>query len=93
MPKSRVSFLGLLVVLACRSGTSQSANAKLDSYLSEYGREFQRLSHESGLAEWESNTRIVEGDSTNSVRTRQANEALARFVGSNENISRIQGYL
>ena len=93
MPKSRVSFLGLLVVLACRSGTSQSANAKLDSYLSEYGREFQRLSHESGLAEWESNTRIVEGDSTNSVRTRQANEALARFVGSNENISRIRGYL
>ena len=93
MPKSRFRFLGLLILLSCRSGTSQSANAKLDAYLSEYGREFQRLSHESGLAEWESNTHIVEGDSTNSVRTRRANEALARFVGSNENIDRIRGYL
>jgi peptidyl-dipeptidase A len=94
MPKTRLRFLGLLILLlSCRSGASQSANAKLDAYLSEYGREFQRLSHQSGLAEWESNTHIVEGDSTNSVRTRRANEALARFVGSNENIARIQGYL
>ncbi|HWN18995.1 MAG TPA: M2 family metallopeptidase, partial [Gemmatimonadales bacterium] len=36
---------------------------------------------------------IVEGDSTNSIRTRRANEALARFVGSNDNIARIQEYL
>ena len=81
MPKSRFRFLGLLILLSCRSGTSQSADAKLDAYLSEYDREFQRLSHASALAEWESNTHIVEGDSTNSVRTRRANEALARFVG------------
>jgi len=93
MPKSHCRFLGLLILLACRSGASQSSNAKLDAYLSEYGQEFQRLSHESALAEWESNTHIVEGDSTNSVRTRRANEALARFVGSNENIARIRGYL
>lgn len=55
------------------------ADADVDSYLSRYGQEFQRLSYESALAEWESNTRIVERDSTNSVRTRRANEALARF--------------
>jgi len=89
----RPALLALLVLFACRSGTSRSANADLDAYLSQHGQEFQRLSHESALAEWESNTRIVEGDTTNSVRTRRANEALARFVGSNENIARIQGYL
>jgi len=89
----RPSSLLLLAVLACQSGTSKSANAELDAYLSRYSRDYQRLYHESALAEWESNTRIVEGDSTNSVRTRRANEALARFVGSNENIARIQGYL
>lgn len=43
------------------------ADADVDSYLSRYGQEFQRLSYESALAEWESNTRIVERDSTNSV--------------------------
>ncbi|MFB3127724.1 MAG: peptidase, partial [Candidatus Acidiferrales bacterium] len=37
-------------------------------------------------AEWESNTRIVEGDDTNAQRTRAANEALAAFTGSIENI-------
>ena len=93
MPKSPSGFLGLLILLACQSGAARSANSDLDAYLSEYGKEFQRLSHESALAEWESNTRIVEGDSTNSVRTRRANEALARYVGSNENIARIRGYL
>ena len=85
--------IGLLAFLACRSDTLQSAGAGLDAYLSRYGQEFQRLYRESQLAEWESNTRIVEGDSANSVRTRRANEALARFVGSNENIAHIQGYL
>ncbi|HWN17418.1 MAG TPA: hypothetical protein VNO19_00770, partial [Gemmatimonadales bacterium] len=85
--------LALLALLACQSGTSRSANAALDAYLSRYSHEYQRLYYESGLAEWESNTRIVEGDSTNSIRTRRANEALARFVGSNDNIARIQEYL
>ena len=85
--------LALLALLACQSGTSRSANAALDDYLSRYSHEYQRLYYESGLAEWESNTRIVEGDSTNSIRTRRANEALARFVGSNDNIARIQEYL
>lgn len=93
MPIHRSALLPVLLLLACHSGTSPSANAGLNTYLSEYGQEFQRLSRQSSLAEWESNTRIVEGDSTNSVRTRRANEALARFVGSNENIARIQGYL
>ncbi|MDQ3222478.1 MAG: M2 family metallopeptidase, partial [Gemmatimonadota bacterium] len=89
----RSAFLALLVLLGCQSGASRSANADLDDYLAQYGQEYQRLNYESALAEWESNTRIVEGDSTNSTRTRRANEALARFVGSNENIARIQDYL
>ena len=89
------SRLALLILLTgCQRGTARSAGAiELDSYLSNYGKEYQRVSHESALAEWESNTRIIEGDSSNAVRTRRANEALARFVGSSENIARIRGYL
>ena len=91
----RLSRIAVLVALgACQSGGARMAdNVELDAYLADYGKEYQRLTHESALAEWESNTRIVEGDSTNTVRTRRANEALARFVGSNENIGRIRGYL
>lgn len=94
MKRSPSTALALLVLLACESGAARSSsNAELDTYLTDYGKEFQRLNYESGLAEWESNIRIVEGDSSNAVRTRRANEALARFVGSNENIARIRGYL
>ncbi|MDF3053530.1 MAG: peptidase, partial [Geminicoccaceae bacterium] len=83
-----------LALLACQSGGARTAaNTELDGYLSDYAQQYQRLSHESNLAEWASNTRIVEGDSSNAVRTRRANEALARFVGSNQNIARIRGYL
>jgi peptidyl-dipeptidase A len=85
---------GLILIAACQSGGARpAAEVELDTYLSDYGKEFQRLTYASQLAEWESNTRIVEGDSTNAVRTRRANEALARFVGSDANIGRIRGYL
>jgi peptidyl-dipeptidase A len=90
-----VSKLALLVVLgACQGkGARPAHNAELETYLSDYAKEYKRLSYASQLAEWQSNTHIVEGDSTNAIRTRKANEALARFVGSNDNIAKIRGYL
>jgi peptidyl-dipeptidase A len=86
--------LGLLLVLGCGADAQFGrANPEVDAYLTSYAQEYRRLSYASAQAEWASNTHIVEGDSTNAVRTRQANEALARFVGSTENIEKIQGYL
>lgn len=86
--------LSVLVLLACQPGSAGTrANPELEGYLAGYGKEYQRLTFESQVAEWQSNTRIVEGDSSNAVRTRRANEALARFVGSTDNITRIRGYL
>ncbi|HEX6433865.1 MAG TPA: M2 family metallopeptidase [Gemmatimonadales bacterium] len=87
-------LLGLPLLLGCGADAqSGGGNSEVDAYLAGYAREYQRLSYASAQAEWASNTHIVEGDSTNAVRTRQANEALARFVGSAENIEKIQGYL
>jgi peptidyl-dipeptidase A len=58
------------------------AQGFLDGYTATYAD----LSYAAAQAEWESNTRIVEGDDTNAQRTRAANEALAAFTGSIENI-------
>lgn len=93
MTTPRLAALALLLVACQPGGAGTSPNPELQSYLDGYSRAYQRLSNASALAEWESNTRIVEGDSTNAVRTRQANEALAQFVGSNENIEKIRGFL
>jgi peptidyl-dipeptidase A len=67
--------------------------AEVDAYLHDYATTFQRLYYASQEAQWASNTHIVAGDTTNAARTKQAQEVYARFVGSNENVSRIRGYL
>ena len=66
---------------------------QVDRYLSAYDSTYQRLSYESSLADWESNTRIVVGDTTNASRTKRAKGALAAFVGSVANIDTIRAYL
>jgi hypothetical protein len=92
MPTARPVLLLLVLAIACRADAERvSRNAELENYLAGYSKEYQRLNYASALAEWESNTHIVEGDSSNALRTRRANEQLARFVGSAENITRIKG--
>lgn len=104
----RARLLFVLTVLtattACstpvtQSGTTTAAvtgaltQAAAQAYLDQYAGEYQRLYTESANAEWASNTRIVTGDSTNATRTRAANEALTRFVGSTQNITTIRAFL
>ncbi len=55
-------------------------------FLREYSAQYQKLYTEASEAEWASNTRIVPGDDTNAKRTQAANEAMAAFTGSEENI-------
>ena len=94
MPIARPVLLLVVSAIACRADTEpKSRNAELENYLAGYSKEYQRLNYASALAEWESNTHIVEGDSSNALRTRRANEQLAHFVGSAENITRIKSYL
>ena len=72
--QSAGSRLSMLVLLACQAGSAGTrANPELDAYLAGYAKEYQRLTYEGQLAEWQSNTHIVDGDSTNAVRTRRAN--------------------
>ena len=94
MPIQRVALAAVVFALACRADAGRGPRSpELDNFLSGYAKEYQRLNYASSQAEWESNTHIVEGDSSNAIRTRRANEALARFVGSTENIARIRGFL
>lgn len=62
-------------------------------FLREYTGEYVKLYTQASEAEWISNTRIVPGDATNAKRTQAANEAMARFTGSEENIKRTRELL
>lgn len=89
-------FIGvLLLAVVCATGCARTENMQVEvqAFLDGYNTEFQRLSYESAKAEWQSNTMIVEGDTTNAWRTRMANESLAAFTGSRENIEKATRHL
>ncbi len=91
MKRLLIAGLGLLAILGCQNSelSQRSAQQFIDSYTQTY----QKLYYDSQKAEWKSNTMIVEGDSTNAVATQNANEALAAFTGSADNIQQIQKLL
>ena len=77
--------------------TDTNANKALQdsvqSYLDSYNKKYQELSTISNEADWLSNTRIIEGDSTNSTATNKAQEEYAKFTGSIENIEKAKDFL
>ncbi len=82
----------LAMIVACQV-PDRDLQTEVGTFLDTYTARFVELSYASEQAEWESNTRIVEGDDGNRRRTEAANNALAAFTGSRENIEQIQGFL
>jgi len=91
MKKIFIPGLALAMLWACESKKNYQTEA--DTFISDYSKKYQQLYTVSSEAEWASNTRIVAGDSTNALRTRQANETMAAFTGSAENIKKTQALL
>ena len=71
----------------------KSIQSEVQTFLDEYTNTYTKLSYASAKAEWAANTRIVAGDTTNAYNVQQANEALARFTGSAENIDKTRKFL
>lgn len=61
----------------------------IDSYTAAYVQKYTDVSN----AQWKNNIEIVEGDSTNTVAARKADEAMAEFTGSKENIEQAKKFL
>ncbi len=97
----KITFLcgGLLVLAACNNNSqpnisvSKKLQIEVDSFLTAYTEEYQRLYYSSTLAEWDLNTHIVEGDTLTSQKAEEAGEAFAAFTGSKNNIKETKKYL
>lgn len=80
-------IFSFMLVFGCGEN-DQAVQQEAQTFLDNYSREFQQLYYSSAKAEWEANTRIVEGDTATANKVQRANEAFASFTGSEENIEK-----
>jgi peptidyl-dipeptidase A len=87
--KRSLSMLGLVALLffSCKNNSSNTVQIEAQQFIDEYTSEYVKLYTNSSSAQWKSNTEIVDGDSTNTVNAQKADEAMAAFTGSKDNIS------
>ena len=67
--------------------------AQAEQFLTSYNAEYVRLYTASSEAEWRSNTHIVAGDTSNAGATTRANQRMATFTGSADNIRQLRELL
>jgi peptidyl-dipeptidase A len=76
-----------------RAQQAAAAGSEVQRFLATYNETYRKLSTASSEAHWVSETHIVPGDEENARRTRAAEEALAAFTGSVENIEAARRFL
>jgi len=81
----------LFLMLGCQKSKNE-VEKETQQFLTNYSTEFQDLYYASAKAEWKANTRIQEGDTATANHVQRANEALAQFTGSEENINKAKKY-
>lgn len=100
MKKHLILLATAVILYSCggnKNSTNDNANKALQdsvqAYLDIYNKKYQEMNIISNEASWKSNTRIIEGDSTNAVANNKAQEEYAKFTGSAENIETAKKYL
>lgn len=83
--------LSAVILTSCNDAekVQQDAQAFIDSYTEKY----VSLYTNSSEAQWKFNTVIIEGDETNKLAAQAADEEMAAFTGSAENIEQARKFL
>ena len=76
---------------SCNSGGDMQKDAQ--TFIDTYTEKYVELYAQSSEAQWKFNTEIKEGDETNKLAAQAADEAMAAFTGSAENIEQARKFL
>ncbi len=83
-------FIPVCIAISCNQVKPETKSASIKTeaqqFLDHYNQEYQKRYTHSQIADWKSQTHIVEGDTVNATALKLANEALAKFTGSEEAI-------
>ena len=88
MKKINIILLCFSIFIASCTNDAQKHQKEAQEFLDVYNKKYRDFYMASSEGQWKVNTRIVEGDSSNSVESRKADEAMAKFTGSKKNIDK-----
>lgn len=98
MKKIVLALVIVITIVSCKDDTKKNDEAtvnkdEVQTFLDNYTKEYTYLYYESALAEWNANTKIVAGDTTNAYNVQKANEAFAKFTGGSDVIKQTREFL
>ena len=91
--KKTLLFLSAVAVLVSCGDPAKQRREEVQAYLDSYNDQYKEFYTASAEKQWAVQTHIVEGDTMNAYNSRMADEAMARFTGSKENIEKAKAYL
>ncbi len=91
MKKFIPSVLVTVLLLSC--GSSENVQEEAQVFIDAYTEEYLKLYSRASEAQWKANIEIREGDTVNAYNAQKADEAMAAFTGSRENIERAKKLL
>lgn len=86
-----VLCMAVLTMFSCKN--EENIQAEAQAFIDNYTEKYVQLYANSSEAQWKFNTIIQEGDSTYKVAAQKADEEMAAFTGSEENINSAKKYL
>ncbi len=91
--KATAGFLLVAVVFSFAPAAFGDVRGEAQKFIDDFTATWSKLRYESSLAEWQSNTMIIEGDDTNAKASVAAAEKLVAFTGSKQNIDAATRFL
>ncbi len=100
MKKSIILLSSIIIFYSCGSdkkGNNDNADKAIQdsvqTFLNEYNKKYQELNITANETSWMTQTRIIDGDSTNAIANNKAQEAYAEYTGSTAIIEAANKYL
>ncbi|MCB0696282.1 MAG: M2 family metallopeptidase [Chitinophagaceae bacterium] len=91
--KNIIAALGLAAIFLSSCGNSANVQQDAQAFIDKYTEKYVQLYTASSEAQWKFNIEIIEGDETNKLAAQKADEEMAAFTGSAENIEQAKKFL
>ena len=92
--KHFISILAIaVVILSSCGGGGNSTQQDAQKFIDKYTEQYVKLYTNEQEAQWKSNIEIKKGDSSNTLAAQKADEEIAAFTGSKENIENARKFM